>query len=127
MSPFRPGDEVVGWADSAFAERAVAAASMLVRKPANATFEQAAATPTPAVAALQALRDVGHLTAGQHVLVIGASGGVGTFAVQIAKALGAEVTGVSSTRNVELVRSIGADHVIDYTRDDLAGPRPGST
>ncbi len=119
VTRFGPGDEVFGWSDGAFAECAVAPASMLVRKPANLTFEQAAATPTPAVAALQALRDVGHLTAGQHVLVIGASGSVGIFAVQIAKALDAEVTGVSSTRNVKLVRSVGADHVLDYTRDDV--------
>lgn len=123
VTRLRPGDEVFGWAYGAFAEHAVAATSRVVRKPANVTFEQAAATPTPAVAALQALRDVGGLSAGQHVLVIGASGGVGTFAVQIAKALGAEVTGVSSTRNIELVRSVGADHVVDYTRDDLARSR----
>lgn len=119
VTRLQPGDEVFGWAHGAFADHAVAAAGMLVPKPATVTFEQAAATPTPAVAALQALRDVGRLAPGQDVLVLGASGGVGTFAVQIAAALGARVTGTSSTRNLELVRSVGADHVLDYTREDL--------
>ena len=112
------GDEVLGWCSGAFAEYAVATAATLVRKPAELTFEQAAALAVSAFTALQALRDKGDLQAGQHVLVTGASGGVGTFAVQIAKAMGAEVTGVCSTRNVDLVRSIGADHVIDHTRQD---------
>lgn len=112
------GDEVLGWGSGASAEYAVATAEHLVQKPADLTFEQAAALGVSAFTALQALRDQGDLHAGQHVLVTGASGGVGTFAVQIAKAMGAEVTGVCSTRNVDLVRSIGADHVIDYTRQD---------
>lgn len=121
VGTFTPGDEVFGWASGAFAEYAIAAADRLVRKPARLTFEQAAATPTTGVAALQALRDVGRIEPGHRVLVVGASGGVGTFAVQIAKADGAEVTGVSSTRNVELVRSTGADSVVDYTREDFTG------
>lgn len=115
----KAGEHVVGWADGAFAELAVARPGLLVRKPANLTFEQAAAVPTAAVAAWQALRKVGGLTPGRHVLVLGASGGVGTFAVQLARALGAEVTGVASTRNLGLVRSSGAHHVLDYTRDDV--------
>ena len=124
VTVLEPGDEVFGWSTGAFAEYTSTAASMLVRKPARLTFEQAAATPTTGVAALQGLRDVGQLQAGQHVLVIGASGGVGTFAVQIAKAFGAQVTGVCSTRNVDLVRSTGADHVIDYTREDFTRHEP---
>jgi NADPH:quinone reductase-like Zn-dependent oxidoreductase len=121
----RPGDDVFGWCTGAFAEYARATEGQLVRKPANLTFEQAAAVGVSATAALQLLRDDGHIESGQKVLVNGASGGVGTFAVQIAKAFGAEVTGVCSTKNVELVRSIGADHVIDYTEDDFrnGGPR----
>ena len=115
----RPGDEVFGWCRGAFAEYACAAEGQFVPKPANITFEQAAAIPIAATTALQGLRDKGQLRPGQTVLVIGASGGVGTFAVQIAKALGAEVTGVCSTRNMEMVRSIGADHVIDYSREDF--------
>ena len=121
----RPGDEVFGWCTGAFAEYARAPQEQLVKKPSNLTFEQAAAVGVSATTALQLLRDDGHVQAGQKVLVNGASGGVGTFAVQIAKAFGAEVTGVCSTKNVEMVRSIGADHVIDYTNDDFTqgGPR----
>src|ERR1700722_18133668 len=115
-----PGDEVFGGADGAFAQYVtVRDDEPVVPKPASVTFEQAAAVPIAGVTALQALRDKGHLQAGQKVLINGASGGVGSFAVQIAKSMGAEVTGVCSTRNVELVRSIGADHVIDYTQQDF--------
>lgn len=117
---FKIGDEVFGGKSGALAEYVTVRESRaVVLKPANLTFEQAAAMPIAAVTALQALRDKGQLKAGQKVLINGASGGVGTFAVQIAKALGAEVTGVCSTRNVELVRSIGADHVIDYTKENF--------
>ncbi len=119
VKTLKPGDEVFGWCTNAFAEFATAGEDQFVLKPANLTFEQAAAIGVSATAALQLLRDDGHLQSGQKVLVNGASGGLGTFAVQIAKALGAEVTGVCSTKNVELVRSIGADHVIDYTKDDF--------
>lgn len=123
-SQFRPGDEVFGGRTGALAEYVVASERSLVRKPANATFEQAAAVPIAAVTALQAVRDKGQVQAGQRVLINGASGGVGTFAVQIAKWLGATVSGVSSTRNVELVRSLGADETIDYTAQDYTqGPR----
>jgi NADPH:quinone reductase-like Zn-dependent oxidoreductase len=115
---FRPGDEVFGGRSGAFAEY-VCVRGGIAPKPANLTFEEAAAVPVAALTALQALRDHGKLRAGQHVLVNGASGGVGTFAVQIAKALGAEVTAVCSTRNVEQARSLGADLVVDYTRDDF--------
>ena len=115
----RPGDEVLGWCAGAFAEYARAPEHQLVKKPANLTFEQAAAVGVSATTALQLLRDDGHVQPGQKVLINGASGGVGTFAVQIAKAFGAEVTGVCSTKNVEMVRSIGADHVIDYTNEDF--------
>ena len=115
---FRPGDEVFGGRSGALAEY-VNARLGVAPKPANLTFEQAAAVPVAALTALQGLRDKGHLQPGQKVLVNGASGGVGTFAVQIAKALGAEVTGVCSTRNVDLARSLGADQVIDYTREDF--------
>lgn len=114
----RPGDDVFGGADGSFGEY-VCAETEVVRKPANMTFEEAAAVPTAALTALQGLRDHGQLQARNKVVVNGASGGVGTFAVQIAKALGAEVTAVCSTRNVEQARSLGADHVIDYTRDDF--------
>ena len=114
-----PGDEVLGWCAGAFAEYARAPEHQLVKKPANLTFEQAAAVGVSATTALQLLRDDGHVQRGQKVLINGASGGVGTFAVQIAKAFGAEVTGVCSTTNVEMVRSIGADHVIDYTNEDF--------
>ncbi len=113
-----PGDEVFGGRSGAFAEY-VNVKNAVVRKPANISFEEAAAVPTAAITALQGLRDYGKIQAGQKVLINGAAGGVGTFAVQIAKAFGAEVTGVCSTRNVELVRSLGADHVIDYTREDF--------
>ena len=117
---FRPGDAVFGGGDGAFAEYvSIREDRAVALKPANATFEQAASMPIAALTALQALRDKGSIQRGQKVLINGASGGVGTFAVQIAKSFGAEVTGVCSTRNVEMVRSIGADHVIDYTREDF--------
>jgi NADPH:quinone reductase-like Zn-dependent oxidoreductase len=119
---FRPGDEVygdLGAADGAFAEYVCVSEDLVETKPATLTFEQAAAVPLAGHTALKGLRDVGNLQPGQHVLVNGASGGVGTFAVQIAKSLGATVTGVCSTRNVELVASLGADHVIDYTAADF--------
>jgi NADPH:quinone reductase-like Zn-dependent oxidoreductase len=121
----RPGDDVFGWCTGAFAEYASASEDHFVLKPANLTFEQAAAVGVSATTALQLLRDNGHLQLGQKVLINGASGGVGTFAVQIAKAFGAEVTGVTSTKNLDMVRSIGADHVIDYTKEDFrkGGPR----
>jgi NADPH:quinone reductase-like Zn-dependent oxidoreductase len=116
---FKPGDEVFGGRNGAFAEYVVVPEDRaLVPKPSNVTFEQAASVPIAAVTALQALRDKGKIESGQRVLINGASGGVGTFAVQIAKSFGAEVTGVCSTRNVEMVKSIGADHVIDYTKAD---------
>jgi NADPH:quinone reductase-like Zn-dependent oxidoreductase len=121
VGEFKPGDEVFGTSyDGSFAEYACAREDRFARKPGNLTFGQAAAVPISACAALHALRDKGRVRAGQSVLVIGAAGGVGTFAVQLAKAFGAEVTGVCSTRKVDLVRLIGADHVIDYTRDDFA-------
>jgi NADPH:quinone reductase-like Zn-dependent oxidoreductase len=140
VTQFRPGDEVFGGKSGAFAEYVcVPAVQAVVPRPANLTLEQAAAVPVAALTALQGLRDRGQLQPGHRVLINGASGGVGSFAVQIAKALGAEVTGVCSTRNVELVRSLGADHVIDYTRADftqsdqrydllldIAGSRPWS-
>jgi NADPH:quinone reductase-like Zn-dependent oxidoreductase len=115
-----PGDEVFGIAAGSFAEYACAQEAKLALKPAHLSFEQAAAVSVSALTALQAVRDHAHVEAGQQVLVIGASGGVGTFAVQIAKAFGAQVTGVCSTTKVELVRSLGADRVIDYTRTDFA-------
>ena len=115
----RPGDEVFGWCKGAFAEYVCAGEDHFVPKPANLTFEQAASVGVSAVTALQALRDQGKVEAGHKVLINGASGGVGPFAVQIAKAFGADVTGVCSTRNVDMVRSIGADRVIDYTQEDL--------
>lgn len=120
VTEFEPGDEVYGTCDGSFAPYARARASRLAPKPANLSFEQAAAVPVSALTALQAVRDQARVEPGQKVLIIGASGGVGTFAVQIAKAFGAEVTGVCSTAKTDLVRSIGADHVIDYTRDDFA-------
>jgi NADPH:quinone reductase-like Zn-dependent oxidoreductase len=119
VTRFRPGDEVYGWSTGSFAEYAAASEDELASKPANLTFEQAAATPMAGLVALQALRDHGRVRPGQRVLINGASGGVGTFAVQIAKALGAEVTGVCSPRKVDLVRSLGADHVVDYTSEDF--------
>jgi NADPH:quinone reductase-like Zn-dependent oxidoreductase len=120
VTRFKPGDEVFGWCDGSFAEYACAPEDNVAPKPATLTFEQAAAVPTSGFAALQGLRDSGQVQRGQKVLIIGAAGGVGSFAVQLAKAFGAEVTGVCSTTQLDLVRSIGADHVIDYTRDDLA-------
>jgi NADPH:quinone reductase-like Zn-dependent oxidoreductase len=124
VTAVRPGDEVYGIGRGSFAEYVVAPEGKVAAKPANLTFEQAASAPVSASTALQAVRDHGKVRAGQKVLVIGASGGVGSFAVQIAKASGAEVTGVSSTAKVDLVRSLGADHVIDYTAGDfLDGPQ----
>jgi NADPH:quinone reductase-like Zn-dependent oxidoreductase len=119
VTRFQPGDEVFGWCDGSFAEYACAPEDQLAPKPANLTFEQAAAVPTSGFAALQGLRDSGEVQPGQKVLIIGAAGAVGSFAVQLAKAFGAQVTGVASTTQVELVRSIGADDVVDYTRDDV--------
>jgi NADPH:quinone reductase-like Zn-dependent oxidoreductase len=120
VTNFKPGDEVFGGKNGAIAEYLCALADRaVVLKPANMTFDQAAAVPVAAITALQGLRDKGKIQSGQKVLINGASGGVGTFAVQIAKSFGTEVTGVSSTRNVDLVRSIGADHVIDYTKEDF--------
>ena len=119
VQSLRPGDDVFGWCSGAFAEYARAPEDQLVKKPAKLTFEQAAAVGVSASTALQLLRDDAKVQPGQKVLINGASGGVGTFAVQIAKAFGAEVTGVCSTKNLELVRSIGADHVIDYTQQDF--------
>jgi len=119
VTRFKVGDEVFGWSDGSYAEYAAAPEAKLALKPANLTFEQAAAVPMAGLVALQAVRDHGKVRAGQKVLINGASGGIGTFAVQIAKALGAEVTAVASTRNLDMVRSIGADHVIDYTKEDF--------
>lgn len=119
VTEFKPGDEVFGAANGAIAEYVCAAERLLVLKPANSTFEQAGSVAVAGLTALQGLRDEGHVQAGQKVLVNGASGGVGTFAVQIAKAFGAEVTAVCSSRNVEQARSLGADHVIDYTKEDF--------
>ncbi|WP_406835538.1 NAD(P)-dependent alcohol dehydrogenase [Streptomyces sp. AHU1] len=116
---FRPGDEVFGEADAAFAEFVCAPDGAVGPKPAGLSFEQAAALPLAGNTALMGLRDLGEVRPGQEVLINGASGGVGTFAVQIAKAFGAEVTGVCSTRNTDLVRSLGADHLVDYTREDF--------
>src|SRR5512139_463923 len=124
VKQFKPGDEVFGYLPSAtgrgtFAEFVCAKENLITLKPANLTFEQAAAVPVAAMTALQGLRDNGNIQPGQRVLINGASGGVGTFAVQIAKAFGAEVTAVCSTRNLEMVRSLGADHVIDYKKEDF--------
>jgi NADPH:quinone reductase-like Zn-dependent oxidoreductase len=125
VTRFQIGDEVFGIGRGSFAEFAAAAEDKLAAKPANLSFEQAAAMPISGLTALQGLSDVGRLQAGQRVLVIGASGGVGSYAIQIAKALGAEVTGVCSTSKIDLVRSLGADHVVDYTSEDFAAT--GST
>ena len=137
VTGFQPGDEVMGVAEGSFAELALARSDKLVPKPAKLTFEQAAAVPISGLSALQSLRDIARVRPGQKVLIIGAAGGVGSFAVKIAKAFGAEVTGVCSTTKVALVRSIGADEVLDYTREsftdgarrwdvivDTAGRRP---
>ena len=121
VTQFQPGDEVFGECPGACAEYTSATPDKLALKPANLRFVQAAALPTSALAALHALRDVGKVAPGQRILINGASGGIGTFAVQIAKSLGAEVTGVCSTPNVAMLHAIGADHVIDYTRDDFNG------
>ncbi len=120
VTRFSVGDEVFGFGRGTFAEYAVARQDKLARKPVNLSFEHAAVVPVSALTALQALTDTGHVAAGQKVLITGASGGVGSFAVQLASALGAEVTGVCSTAKLDLVRSLGATHVIDYTRDDFA-------
>ena len=125
VTRLKPGDEVFAGCGRTCAEYVCAAEEQFVLKPTNLTFEQAAAVPTSALAALHGLRDAGKVQPGQSVLINGASGGVGTFAVQIAKSFGAEVTGVCSTRNVEMVQSIGADHVIDYTQTDFT--RSGTT
>ncbi len=123
VEQFQPGDEVFGACTGTCAEYVSAGKGNFLPKPANLTLEQAAAVPTAALTALRGLRDAGKVQPGQKVLINGASGGVGTFAVQIAKAFGAEVTGVCSTRNVNMVRSIGADHVIDYTQEDFTQSR----
>jgi NADPH:quinone reductase-like Zn-dependent oxidoreductase len=120
VTQFKPGDEVYGEARGSIAEFTIASVDSLALKPRNLTTEEAAAVPVAGITALTGLRDVGQVSSGQSVLIIGASGGVGTFAVQIAKAMGATVTGVASTRNLDLVRSIGADHVIDYTDENFA-------
>jgi NADPH:quinone reductase-like Zn-dependent oxidoreductase len=117
---FQPGDEVYGTCDGAFAEYVCVRADRVAPKPANLTFEQAAGVPVSACAALHGLRDAGRVQDGQTVLIIGASGGVGTFAVQLARAFGAHVTGVCSTTNADLVQSIGAEHVIAYPQEDFA-------
>jgi NADPH:quinone reductase-like Zn-dependent oxidoreductase len=120
ITQFAPGDEVYGMATSTFAEYATARPEKLAPKPTNLSFEEAAAIPVSGSTALQAVRDHGRVEAGEKVLIVGASGGVGTFAVQIAKAFGADVTGVASTSKIDILRSLGADHVIDYTAEDFA-------
>ena len=120
VTRFQPGDEVFGVGKSSYAEYARALENKLASKPANLTFEQAAVVPISGLTGLQAVRDSGKVQSGQKVLILGASGGVGTFAVQIAKSFGAEVTGVCTTTKVDLVRSLGADHVIDYKHEDFA-------
>ena len=124
VTGFNAGDEVYGTTTASFAEYVAVQPERLAAKPSNLSFEQAAAAPISGMTALQAVRDAALVSAGEKVLIIGASGGVGTFAVQIAKAFGAEVTGVCSTSKVELVRSLGADHVVDYTREDFADGNP---
>jgi NADPH:quinone reductase-like Zn-dependent oxidoreductase len=119
VAGFEPGDEVFGICDGSFAEYGRVRTDKLAHRPSNLSFEQAAAVPISGLTALQAVRDHGKIQAGEKVLIVGASGGVGTFAVQIAKASGAEVTGVSSTGKAEAVRALGADHVVDYSRDDF--------
>ncbi len=119
VTQFKPGDEVFGGCNGSFAEYVCARGDRLALKPGNLSFEEAAAIPVAAITALQGLRDKGQIQPGQKVLVNGASGGVGTFAVQIAKSYGTEVTGVCSTRNLDMVRKIGADHVVDYTQEDF--------
>ena len=123
VKQFRPGDEVFGCRHGAFAEYVCAREGLLALKPANSSFEEAAAVPVAALTALQGIRYAGGIRPGQKVLIQGASGGVGTFAVQLAKSFGAEVTAVCSTRNLDMARSIGADHVIDYTREDFTRNR----
>jgi NADPH:quinone reductase-like Zn-dependent oxidoreductase len=120
VTRYKPGDAVFGAGKGAFAEYACAPESALTTKPQNLSFEQAASIPIAGLTALQGLRDIGKLKQGQKILINGAAGGIGTFAVQIAKSLGAEVTGVCSTRNADMVRSLGADHVVDYTQNDFA-------
>src|SRR5437879_11343321 len=119
MTPVKPVEELFGRSTGSFAEYAIARENRLALKPSNSSFEEAAAVPVARLTALLALRDYGHIQSGQRVLVNGASGGVGTFAVQIAKSYGTEVTGVTSTRNLDMVRKIGAEHVIDYTKEDF--------
>src|SRR5438445_10164955 len=119
ITQFKPGDEVFGRSTGSFAEYTIARESRLALKPANSSFDEAAAVPVAGLTALLALRDYGHIQSGQKVLVNGASGGVGTFAVQIAKSYGAVVTGVTSTRNLDMIRKIGSDHVVDYTKEDF--------
>src|SRR5438105_5731682 len=119
ITQFKPGAEVFGEVHSAYAEYVCVAADRIGKKPTNLTFEQAAAVPLAGITALQGLRDEGRVQPGYKVLINGASGGVGTFAVQIAKSMGADVTGVCSTKNLDMVRSLGADHVIDYTKEDF--------
>ena len=127
VTEFGPGDEVYGSCDGSFAEYTRAEASKLAPKPACLSFDEAAACPISAVTALQAVRDKARVQPGERVLIIGASGGVGTFAVQIAKSFGAEVTGVCSATKMDMVRALGADHVVDYTRDDFTDGRFATT
>jgi NADPH:quinone reductase-like Zn-dependent oxidoreductase len=127
VTEFEPGDEIYGTADGSFAEYASAEVGRLSLKPANLSFEQAAAVPVSGLTALQGVRDRAAVHPEQKVLIIGASGGVGTFAVQIAKAFGAEVTGVCSTSKMDLVSGVGADHVLDYTQEDFAEGRNAMT
>jgi NADPH:quinone reductase-like Zn-dependent oxidoreductase len=125
VTRFAPGDEICAEVDAGgFAELIAVPERFVARKPSNLTFERAAAVPMAALTALQGLRDKGNVAPGQHVLVSGASGGIGSFAVQIAKALGAEVTAVCSAKNLDMVRSIGADHAVDYTQEDVTRGEP---